>query len=51
VTDRLPIDVLLGDPAVREAVESGADLRVLARSWRREIEAFRREALSVRLYR
>jgi len=24
---------------------------VLARSWRREIEAFRREALSVRLYR
>src|SRR6266566_9968105 len=51
VTDRLPIDVLLGDPAVREAVESGADLRELARSWRREIEAFRREALSVRLYR
>ena len=51
VTDRLPIDVLLGDPAVREVVESGADLRVLARSWRREIEAFRREALSVRLYR
>jgi len=51
VTDRLPIDVLLGDPAVREAVESGTDLRVLARSWRREIDAFRREALSVRLYR
>src|SRR5207245_967713 len=49
--DGLPIDVLLGDPAVREVVESGADLRVLARSWRREIEAFRREALSVRLYR
>src|SRR5437773_761441 len=51
VTDRLPIDVLLGDPTVRDAVERGADLRALERSWRREIEAFRREALSVRLYR
>jgi len=51
VTDRLPIDVLLGDPAVRAAVERGADLTALERSWRGEIEAFRGEALSVRLYR
>jgi len=51
VTDRLPIDVLLGDPAVREALESGADLRALERSWRGEIEAFRKESLAVRLYR
>src|SRR5207249_2932306 len=46
-----PIDVLLGDPAVREALESGADLRALERSWRGEIEAFRKESLPVRLYR
>jgi uncharacterized protein YbbC (DUF1343 family) len=51
VSDRLPIDVLLGDPAVHEAVERGTDLRALERSWRREIEAFRRESLLVRLYR
>ncbi len=51
VTDRLPIDVLIGDPAVREGVESGVDLRRLERSWRREIDAFRKESLAVRLYR
>jgi len=51
VTDRLPIDVLTGDPAVREALESGADLRDLARSWRSEIAAFAREARAVHLYR
>ncbi len=33
VTDRLPIDVLTGDPDVREAIESGADLRALAAGW------------------
>ena len=34
VTDRLPIDVLTGDPVVRDAIESGADLRALAATWR-----------------
>jgi len=51
VTDRLPIDVLLGDPAVRAAIEAGGDLRALERTWRSEIEAFRRESLPFRLYR
>lgn len=51
VTDRLPIDVLSGDPAVRSAIESGADLRALARTWRRELEAFQREVAPHRLYR
>jgi uncharacterized protein YbbC (DUF1343 family) len=51
VTDRLPIDVLTGDPAVREALESGADLADLQASWRREIALFDREARAVRLYR
>jgi uncharacterized protein YbbC (DUF1343 family) len=50
VTDRLPIDVLLGDPAVRAAIEGGGDLRALERTWRPEIEAFRRESLPFRLY-
>jgi uncharacterized protein YbbC (DUF1343 family) len=51
VTDRLPIDVLTGDPAVRDAIETGADLRVLARSWRRELRDFQGEATAHRLYR
>ncbi len=50
VTDRLPIDVLTGDPAVRVAVETRADLRALARSWSRELRAFEREATAHRLY-
>ncbi len=51
VTDRPPIDVLTGDPAIRAAVESGADLRALARGWAREIREFDREAGEHRLYR
>src|SRR5437773_12348471 len=51
VTNQLPIDVLLCDPTVRDAVDCGADLRALVRSWWRYIEAFRGAALSVRLYR
>jgi uncharacterized protein YbbC (DUF1343 family) len=51
VTDKPPIDVLTGDPAIREALERGADLKSLARGWRGEIEAFRRESLAFRLYR
>jgi uncharacterized protein YbbC (DUF1343 family) len=51
VTDRLPIDVLLGDPAVRAALENGSSLPALERSWQKEIDAFRRESLPFRLYR
>jgi uncharacterized protein YbbC (DUF1343 family) len=51
VTDKPPIDVLTGDPAIRTALEKGSDLNALARSWRAEIEAFRRESLPFRLYR
>ncbi|HYV86420.1 MAG TPA: DUF1343 domain-containing protein [Patescibacteria group bacterium] len=51
VTDKLPIDVLLGDPAVRSALENGSSLTALERSWRREIDAFRRESLPFRFYR
>jgi uncharacterized protein YbbC (DUF1343 family) len=51
VTDKPPIDVLTGDPAIREALERGRDLAALAGTWRREIESFRRESLAFRLYR
>ncbi|MGH9869974.1 MAG: exo-beta-N-acetylmuramidase NamZ family protein [Candidatus Polarisedimenticolia bacterium] len=51
VTDRLPVDVLTGDPAVRQAVESSTDLGRLAASWRREMTAFQREAAPWLLYR
>lgn len=51
VTDRPPIDVLTGDPAVKEAIESGSDLRALAAGWRKEIHAFRKEAAPHLLYR
>jgi uncharacterized protein YbbC (DUF1343 family) len=51
VTDRLPIDVLTGDPVVRDAIESGADLRALAATWRSAIQRFDREAAAHRLYR
>src|SRR5262249_59295400 len=51
VTDRLPIDVLTGDPGVREAIESGADLRALAATWRSELRAFHPESIPHRLYR
>ncbi len=50
VTDRLPIDVLTGDPAVRAALETGGDLREMARGWRKEIAAFERECRAFRLY-
>jgi len=50
VTDRLPVDVLTGDPRIREAIESGEDLKSLARSWRAEIRAFGKEAASHLLY-
>ena len=51
VTDRLPIDVLTGDPRVRQAIEGGHPLRELAAGWRAEVRAFAKEAAPHRLYR
>ena len=42
---------MTGDPVVRETIENGASLTKLAATWRREIEAFRRESMTFRLYR
>ncbi|HET9481632.1 MAG TPA: DUF1343 domain-containing protein [Candidatus Polarisedimenticolia bacterium] len=51
VTDKLPIDVLTGDPVVRETIESGGSLTELAASWRAGIRGFSRESASHHLYR
>jgi uncharacterized protein YbbC (DUF1343 family) len=51
VTDKPPIDVLTGDPEIRRALENGAVLAALERSWREEIAAFEKESLPIRLYR
>ncbi len=51
VTDKPPIDVLTGDPSVREALESGADLRALERSWRGDLRRFEAESTPIRIPR
>lgn len=50
VKDRLPIDVITGDPAVRRAVERGKSLDELEESWASELRAWRREARPHLLY-
>lgn len=51
VSDRMPIDILTGDPRLRKAIESGESLKRIAASWAKEIRAFRRESAPHRLYR
>jgi len=51
VTDKLPFDVISGDPAVRGAIESGQSLAAMARGWDREAREFQRESKVHRLYR
>ena len=51
VTDKLPVDVLTGDPAVRKVLESGSSLAKLEKGWRKEIAAFVREARPFKFYR
>jgi uncharacterized protein YbbC (DUF1343 family) len=50
VTDKLPVDILTGDPAVRKVLESGSSLTRLERSWKKEIASFLREARAFRIY-
>lgn len=48
--EKLPIDLILGDHAVREAVENGADIIELERSWQEELAAFDARRRAVFLY-
>jgi len=50
VTDKLPVDVLTGDPAVRKVLESGSSLLKLEKGWKKEMAAFARESRAFRLY-
>ncbi len=49
-TERLPIHLLLGDDAVRRAVEDGADPRDLERSWADELAGWWEQTRPFRLY-
>jgi uncharacterized protein YbbC (DUF1343 family) len=40
--DRLPIDLLIGDRDIRQALESGTEIDILEASWQEGLEEFRR---------
>ena len=48
--EKLPIDLILGDRTVREAVENGANIVELERSWQKELAAFDERRRAVSLY-
>jgi uncharacterized protein YbbC (DUF1343 family) len=50
VRDRMPIDVITGDPAVRQAIEKGHSLDELEASWAADLRSWRREARDHFLY-
>lgn len=50
VYDALPIDVILGDSAVREGIEQGVSIREMEREWEGPLERFRRERTPFLLY-
>ncbi|HWR97247.1 MAG TPA: hypothetical protein VN317_02415, partial [Candidatus Methanoperedens sp.] len=50
-TARLPIDLLTGDPRLREGIDAGRPVAALERSWSRELAAFQERATGFHLYR
>ncbi|MBM4286180.1 MAG: DUF1343 domain-containing protein [Deltaproteobacteria bacterium] len=49
-TERLPIDLLTGDPAIREGLEAGQPLAELEAAWEGELQEFRERSRGFRLY-
>lgn len=49
-TEKLPIDILTGVPAVREALEGGMDPVRMERGWEEDLSAFRKERRKYLLY-
>jgi uncharacterized protein YbbC (DUF1343 family) len=49
-TERLPIDLILGDSALRKAVEEGADPLDLRTGWQEELSAYREARRASLLY-
>ena len=49
-TERLPIDLLTGDAAIREGLDAGRPVAELETAWQLELEAFRRASREFWLY-
>ena len=50
-TVRLPIDLLTGDPRIREGLDAGRPIAAMERAWTRDLAAFADRAANVQLYR
>jgi len=48
--ERLPMDLILGDRQVREALENGAAIEEMERGWEEELEGYRQRSRAVFLY-
>ncbi|HPA15446.1 MAG TPA: DUF1343 domain-containing protein [Desulfobacterales bacterium] len=49
--DRLPIDLILGDPAIRQRIENQDPIKRIEESWQPDLEAFKNISRSYYLYR
>ena len=49
-TERLPIDLLTGDAAIREGLDAGRPVAVLEAAWQADLEAFRQASREFWLY-
>jgi uncharacterized protein YbbC (DUF1343 family) len=50
-TERLPIDLLTGDSAIREGLEQGVPVAELEAAWKKELSGFREKCREFWLYR
>lgn len=48
--ERLPMDLIIGDRTVREAVENGVAIQEVEHGWQRELEEYRARSRAVFLY-
>lgn len=48
--ERLPMDLIIGDRAVRENLEAGMEVAELERGWQRELDDYRQRRRAVLLY-
>ncbi|MFH1102701.1 MAG: DUF1343 domain-containing protein [Pseudomonadota bacterium] len=48
--EKLPIDLILGDPQIRQSIEKAEPIEDIAESWRKDTEDFRRISRSIYLY-
>ncbi|BBO86954.1 exo-beta-N-acetylmuramidase NamZ domain-containing protein [Desulfosarcina ovata] len=48
--ERLPMDLIIGDPEIRRAIENGVPLCTLAQAWSSALSTYRRQAERIGLY-